>query len=122
MAPEDNDFAVVVDREDGDAVVHVRGEVDIYTAPQLRDSVLDVLAEGVQRLVLEVAGVRFMDSTGLGVLAMAHKKLSAVGGRVVVRSPSPTIRKLLELTKMNTVVEVENGAGDQEASESAGTP
>ncbi|MGH2725849.1 MAG: STAS domain-containing protein, partial [Actinomycetota bacterium] len=56
-------------RTDGDwSVIDVEGEVDVFTAPKLREQILSLLSQGADRLVVNLAGVDFMDSTGLGVL------------------------------------------------------
>ncbi|WP_344260508.1 STAS domain-containing protein [Actinomadura napierensis] len=59
------------------AIVTVIGEVDVYTAPQLRDHLASLLGRGAHHLVLDFAGVAFIDSSGLSVLAGIHRLLSA---------------------------------------------
>ena len=74
------------------------GEVDLAGAPVLADEV-DALALGPgHRVVLDLSGVDFMDSSGLHVLVRLHRRVEEVGGELSVRDPSPQVRHLLELT------------------------
>jgi anti-sigma B factor antagonist len=65
-----------VDRRNGGAVVvHLVGELDLYNAPQVRTTLLELAAEQPERLVINLAEVAFVDSTALGVLIEARTKL-----------------------------------------------
>jgi anti-sigma B factor antagonist len=84
----------------GDAtVVKVRGELDLYTAPRLREAVLGLVDEGSSRLVLDLDDVGFVDSTGLGVIVACLKRCREDGGDLTLVAPEPSpITKLLALT------------------------
>jgi anti-sigma B factor antagonist len=101
------DFDVVSELSDGTATVSVRGEVDVYTAPQLRDRLYAVVADGVTHVVLDLAAMTFIDSTGLGVIVGTLKRLREAGGDLVLRSPSRSTRKVLEITGLTRIVEIE---------------
>jgi anti-sigma B factor antagonist len=64
-----------VDRRGGAVVVHLVGELDLYNAPEVREALLEVCADPPDRLVVDLADVDFIDSTGLGVLIEARTKL-----------------------------------------------
>lgn len=64
-----------IDRRNGAVVVHLIGELDLYNAPQVRTALLELCAEGPERLVVDLAEVDFVDSTALGVLIEARTKL-----------------------------------------------
>src|SRR4030081_410208 len=65
----------------GDAVVlHVAGEVDVFTAPQLREALVGAIEEGSRDVVVDLQGVDFLDSTGLGVLVAGLKRVRQYGG------------------------------------------
>lgn len=65
-----------IDRENGGAVVvHLVGELDLYNAPEVRSTLLELAAEQPERLVIDLAEVDFVDSTALGVLIEARTKL-----------------------------------------------
>jgi anti-sigma B factor antagonist len=81
------------------AVVRVSGEIDVSTAPDLRD----VLSHpGTDHLVVDLRGVAFLDSTGLGVLVGALKRLQKRGGSLKIVTDRGRVRRLFELTKLTT--------------------
>jgi len=65
-----------IERRNGAVIVHLVGELDLYNAPEVRSALRDVTAEQPDRLVIDLAGVEFVDSTMLGVLIEAREKLS----------------------------------------------
>ena len=64
-----------VDRQNGAVVVHLVGELDLYNAPEVRTTLLELAAEQPERLIIDLAEVDFVDSTALGVLIEARAKL-----------------------------------------------
>ncbi|MFL6107607.1 MAG: STAS domain-containing protein [Marmoricola sp.] len=88
------DLSLQVDDVAGRAVIRVGGDVDIDTAPTLRSLVTDLLAEGRRDLVVDVSGVDFIDSTGLGVLVGALKDTQRQDGTLELIC---TQRKMLNL-------------------------
>jgi anti-sigma B factor antagonist len=99
------DFAVAVHVSEDLTVVDVQGDLDCYTAPKLR-TVLVELADGPRRVVLDVGGSTFIDSTGLGVLVGALKRLRQQGGDMVLRSPSPGTARLFEITGVDKLFDI----------------
>lgn len=90
-------------QDDVNVVIEVAGELDLYTSPGLKDALFDVIAGGQAHLVLDCANLRFVDSTGLGVLVAAHKRAAERGGELRIKSPSRILAKLLAITKLDTV-------------------
>jgi anti-sigma B factor antagonist len=87
------------DRIEGDrAVLAVTGEVDVYTAPTLREHILQAMNEGATTVVIDLNDVGFMDSTGLGVLVGALKRLRQAGGNLHVVCDSESVLKILRVT------------------------
>ncbi len=64
-----------VDRPSGAVVIHLVGELDLYNAPEVRTALLELCSEQPERLVVDLAGVDFVDSTALGVLIEARTML-----------------------------------------------
>ncbi|MCU1487452.1 MAG: Anti-sigma factor antagonist RsbV [Actinomycetia bacterium] len=95
----------------GLAAVAVRGELDIRSAPDLRAWLAKALDDGVARIVIDLAGVEFMDSSGLGVLVGAHKRLARVGGRLSVVGVSTAVARLLSVTGLARVFDVRDATG-----------
>ena len=89
----------VMDGTDDEAVVVLAGEIDVYAAPDLREAVLDLLNTGHHRLVLDLAGVTFIDSTGLGVLVGILKRVGLYSdGSLRLRAPSSQVSMALGVT------------------------
>ena len=103
--PRALDFAVSVREAEEVTIVDVRGDLDCYTAPQLR-AVLVELADGPRRVILDVGGSTFIDSTGLGVLVGALKRLRLQGGDMALRSLSPRTERLFEVTGVSKLFQI----------------
>jgi anti-anti-sigma factor len=93
-------------RERGDTILAVRGDVDLATASFLWESVEQVLSDS-ERLIVDLRDVDFLDSTGLSVFVRAHRRLREAGGALVLRSPSPRVRRVLDLTGLAQVLTIE---------------
>jgi len=94
---------LVVQVEDrGDWVVaRASGDLDLTTAPRLRERVVQVVSEGQPRVVLDLEGVDFVDSTGLGVLVGLLKRTRSQGGDLRLVSTRRSLQKVLELTSLD---------------------
>lgn len=86
-------------------VVAVSGEVDLSTAPTLRDHLLDRVELGERRLVVDLSDVGFLDSTGLGVLVMAYRAATQAGGGMVVACARPPVRRVLKITRLDVLLD-----------------
>ena len=82
-------------------VVSVRGEVDIATAPKLREKLVELASQGAQQVVVDLEGVEFLDSTGLGVLIGGMKRLRGLDGDLTLVCTQPRILKVFEITGLN---------------------
>ena len=83
----------------------MRGEIDLVTAPILWQRLVEVLPD-TKRLVVDLRDTEFIDSTGLGVLVRALKRLRHNGGDLVLRTPRPNARKVLSLTSLDRVITI----------------
>jgi anti-sigma B factor antagonist len=98
----------VSSRTQGDhIVIALAGEIDLYTAPRLQSELTSALsaAEPV-RVVVDMSGVEFCDSTGMNVLLAAHRLAAERGGEFALAAPRPAVRKILEVTGLNAVFTV----------------
>ncbi|MBV8982145.1 MAG: STAS domain-containing protein [Acidimicrobiia bacterium] len=100
-------FGAYTSRTNGSAVVSVRGDVDVYTAPYLWETINAAMAETPHELVVDLTGAPFVDSSGLSVLVRAQRRLRPVEGTLVVRGANKRVSMTLQLTKLNTVLTVE---------------
>ena len=101
------DFTTPVRFDEDDVVVEVRGELDVATAPLLQDLLDQLVAEGARRVSVDLAETSFVDSTGLGALLAALRRMQAHHGRLVLRNPRPAALRLLEVTALEKVFTIE---------------
>jgi len=99
-----NGFGIDVQQRDGCAVLSVSGEVDLATAPQLRQQLVDLVTDGHRCIVVDLSGTDFLDSTGLGALVAGLKRLRAHDGEMRVVCTTPRVRKVFELTHVDRVL------------------
>lgn len=94
------------------AVLSIGGEVDLYTVPQLKEEILELIERGVRRLVVNLSDTQYLDSTALGALIGGLKRLREREGELRLASPQPRIRKLLEITRLHNVFDVCDSVSD----------
>jgi len=91
-------------RTEGDrTVVVVGGEIDVYTAPKLREQLIDLVSSGQYHLVVDMEGVEFLDSTGLGVLVGALKRVRAHEGSLLLVCTQERLLKIFRITGLAKV-------------------
>ncbi|MDQ2826785.1 MAG: anti-sigma factor antagonist [Actinomycetota bacterium] len=100
-------FGATIDYDAERAVVGVRGEVDMLTAPTLGDLVDVLIDRGERQVVLDLAGLAFMDAAGLRVIADASARLALSGGVLTVRSPPPATLEILRITDLADLVRIQ---------------
>ena len=100
------DLTVDVDHTDTGAVVTLDGIVDLATAPELRATLLPLVVAG-RALVLDLARVTFVDSTGLSVLVAAHRRSRVTSSRFALAHPSENLRQVLHMTHLDLVFAIE---------------
>src|SRR5579875_1179892 len=102
----------VSSRSQGDhELVIATGEIDLYTAPRLQSALAGVIASAAQapRVVVDMSGVEFCDSTGMNVLLSSLRQARERGGELELAAPHPAVRKILSVTGLDSVFTI--GAG-----------
>src|SRR5919205_1456406 len=84
-------------------VIALAGEVDLYTAPEFKQQLLDVIAQGGREVVVDFTDTTFIDSTTLGVLVGGVKRLRSQDGRLSLVSSDRNITKIFEITGLDRV-------------------
>lgn len=111
------DFDVQIARLDDRTIVKPTGELDAYSAPQLRKILDEVLDGSVTCVVVHLAETSFIDSTGLGVLVGAARRAKTQEAEVVLDSPSHSVYRVLQITGLTLSITIENPperqAGDE---------
>jgi anti-sigma B factor antagonist len=87
-------------------VVAVRGEVDLFTAPEFKQRVMAPIAAGVEHVVVDLTETTFIDSSSLGALIAANRRLKSRGGRLVVACDTDAIVKTFRITGLDSVFAV----------------
>ena len=90
--------------EPGVSVVHLEGRLNMVTAGRLREIVATTVASGHPRVVVDLAKVDFMDSSGLGALISGLKTTRQAGGDLRIAAPTEQVRLVLQLTNMERVL------------------
>ena len=96
-------LTVDVRQDDPFTVITVDGEIDIETAPQLREAVTQVTDAGADRLVFDLSDVAFVDSIGLGVFVLARKKMLLRQGTVDIVAPTRRVVAIFRIAGLDDV-------------------
>jgi len=91
------------------------GDLDLATAPKLREDLAEASATGTSLVVLDLERVEFLDSVGLSVIIGGYKRLRHQGSRLALASPRAIVRRVLDLTRVDTVVPTYDTVADAEA-------
>jgi anti-sigma B factor antagonist len=94
------------DLGDGIFSVSVAGEVDLATAPELKEALGEVVSSGASGVLVDLSNATFIDSTTLGVLMGAVKRLRPAGGELVIACHDANIRKIFEITLLDRVFKI----------------
>jgi anti-sigma B factor antagonist len=91
-------LSVTVQRDSGPVQVVAAGEIDMSTAGQMRDSLVAAWNEHPSAVVVDLAAVTFMDSSGIAALVEARNRAVEAGGSLTVVNPQPMVRRVLAVT------------------------
>ena len=97
------DLSLETRQEDGNTIIEVGGEIDVYTAPKLRDKITELVGNGNYHLVIDMEKVDFLDSTGLGVLVGGLKKVRAHDGSMRLICNQERLLKIFRITGLAKV-------------------
>jgi anti-anti-sigma factor len=97
---------ITVEPHDDHAVLYLRGEFDTFYVPLLQQEIAALTKTGMQRMVLDLRFVKFINSTALGAIIKASNNATKAGGRLAISRPSPFCRDILEKVGLDRVVPV----------------
>lgn len=105
--------------DDEASIIDLEGEVDVYTAPQLKQQIITLLDGGVRRVVVNLTAVDYLDSTALGVLIGGLKRLRERDGTLDLICPNPRIKRIFEITGLDKIFDIYST--EEEATKMAGS-
>ena len=89
--------------EQDTAVIALEGEVDIYSAPQFKETMIQSIDEGAKHIVVDLEGVTFIDSTALGVLVSGAKRVRPQNGTLDIVCHDENITRIFEITGLDRI-------------------
>lgn len=89
-------------------VIEVGGEIDVYTAPRLREHLVGVVAQGNYHLIVDMEKVGFLDSTGIGVLVSGLRRVGEHEGTLRLVCSQEHVLKILRITGLTTVFPIDS--------------
>lgn len=93
-------------------VIRLSGEVDVFTAPRLREKIIELVNRGQRLIVVDLDAVDFLDSTGLGVLVGGLKRLRSHDGEMSMVCNEPRLLRVFELTRLDAVFAIHRTVAD----------
>ena len=105
-------FDISVVDKGGWSVVSVSGEVDVATAPRLREEIVKVVSEGSTRVLVDLESVDFLDSMGLGVLVGALKRVRSHDGEMAIVCTNDRLLRIFEITGLHQVFDLRSSVDE----------
>lgn len=87
-------------------LIEVHGDLDVYTAPRLKEFIAGEITKGNRWVAIDLGGVGFLDSTGLSVLVASLKRAKEEGGDLVILRPNEQIQRILSITDLTKILKV----------------
>lgn len=97
------DMDITIERDADACVLSVRGEIDVYTSPLLKEHIVNALESGCSGIVIDMEGVGFIDSSGLGVLVGGLRRARERGGVLRLVCSRESILKTFRITGLDKV-------------------
>jgi anti-anti-sigma factor len=109
-APDPPALRITAESDGGTTILRLAGELDLATADRLRERVRTLLGHGstLDTLVLDLAGLEFLDVTGLGAILETRRKLTAEGATLTLRRPRPMVVRMLMLLKLDEALHIDD--------------
>ena len=101
-----SNFDMRVTTDGSTSIIGLVGDLDFHTARRLREQLLESHADGINEVVLDMAELEFIDSSGLSVLVAGLKRLRDAGGDLTLRSVPDQTRRVLEVSGLSRVLSI----------------
>lgn len=100
----ETDLTISIERLETIPVLNLSGDVDAYTVRKLQRAIAELMAGGEIRMVINLAGVHYMDSSGLGTLIGGLRRIREQDGNLAISGPNPHLNNVLSITGLNRVL------------------
>ncbi|AGB40560.1 anti-anti-sigma factor [Halobacteroides halobius DSM 5150] len=87
-------------------VITLDGEFDLHTAEKFKKRVGNKIAAGNTRIILDLGGVEFIDSSGLGAILSKYKKLDKMNGKLIVTNVTPQVKRIFEVSGILRIIDI----------------
>ncbi|GGE34435.1 anti-sigma factor antagonist [Pullulanibacillus camelliae] len=94
--------------KDGGELLILKGELDAYTAPKLKETLLELVDIEGASVTLDLSDTNYMDSTGIGVIIAAYKKVCKNNGTLIVQGLTPRVERLFDITGLSDIITIED--------------
>ncbi|MBU0639144.1 MAG: STAS domain-containing protein [Planctomycetes bacterium] len=101
MNKKEDPLQIQTREEDGQRIVQISGEVDLGSSPQLRTMLVELASQRPARVIVDLAGVGYMDSSGVGTMVELKRTIERNGGEVVLAALQPRVRSVFEITQLD---------------------
>src|SRR5436305_4933357 len=106
MRPPESRLSVDIVREGTETILVLAGELDLYTAAVFRERAVDLVHDARLRLVVDLADLHFVDSTGLGALVAELNRVRGGGGDMVLRGPNASVRRSIQIVGLERALPI----------------
>jgi len=87
-------------------ILDINGEIDLYNAPDIKDTIKNLIDSGKRQVIINLEKVSYIDSSGIGVLISSLSNLKKVGGALKIINVYASVKKVFELTKLTSFFEI----------------
>jgi anti-sigma B factor antagonist len=115
MTGDGMDLDLNVRKEGDHAILEVAGEIDVYTAPKLREKLIELVSDGSHNIIVDLEKVDFLDSTGLGVLVGGLKRVRNHDGSLQLVCTQEKILKIFRITGLTKVFPIHGSIADAQS-------
>jgi anti-sigma B factor antagonist len=105
------ELSIALQRTSDEAVLRLAGEIDMLTAAQLSSTVNELLSDAPTRIVLDMGGITFCDSQGLGTLVVLTRKASHAQSVLLLTNVGEFLLRVLNITGLRSALTIRNGHG-----------
>ena len=103
---EENKFGVTTDQTLSIPVITANGDIDSYSVARFKTVLNEMLDAGTNKLIIDMKGVDYVDSSGFGALLGATKRVRPNGGKIILTGCSESVLRIMKITQLDTIFEI----------------